>query len=627
MSEQEKPISAFERAAEWLPAQLMQWASSSGFFPVALEELLRDRDARLAGPCGMARALTALIAVAQKMRDTPPEERGRAVVLASCQGSEESLARLAAEIASCAGLAAVTSAERRSAASMTAEELAGCDILVTTPAKLEKIYELGLLKPSEVKTVVIDSAEWMAERGETERLAKLCEGLPSARQIIVTALAGEENIANPIIERLSAPVFVRAPDGTEPAAAKELAAVVPEASLDAALLAQGAETPVLFIAATAAAAQRIAALFKNAGLEAKRASAAQSESARDTLLLKFTAGRVERLVAAHGALLGLSPKSVGRIVQAGAPSSPLVYAQHLGLLAEGGSLTTLVSAKELPELDRLLSCAGRSAEVVNSASLEGIPERIGFTVRREKLTVRADFAEKPEAGREESAAEAAPDSGEEDYASEEPAFGDEERPGHRGKKNFRRRRTPFGKKGKYEKHGQEKKEGAEGGKNRFRGKFRGKKKFSRGGEQNKPAENAPAANVQDAAADGAAAPQQSAKPARHQKNDQRRRGSRPQKKNAAERRNRHENRREEWDDDNFGNSIHYQPKRQNLRTLRSDQPIHWQPDDPYHPSSQALSLPQMMPDENAPFGRRPKNGNFNGNRRKQRNFRKRNFQR
>lgn len=626
MSEQDKPISAFERAAEWLPADLMQWASSSGFFPVALEELLRDRDARLAGPCGVARALTALIAVAQKMRGTPPEEHGRAVVLASCPGSEETLARLASEIASCAGLKAVSSAERRSAASMTAEELSDCDILVTTPAKLEKIYELGLLKPADIKTVVIDSAEWMAERGEADRLAKLCEGLPSARQIIVTALAGEENIANPIIERLSAPVFVRAPDGTEPAAASETAAVVPEGSVDEALLAQAAETPVLIIAGSAAAAQRVAALFKDAGLEAKRASAAQSESARDTLLLKFTAGRVERLVAAHGALLGLSPKSVGRIVQAGAPSSPLVYAQHLGLLAEGGSLVTLVTPEELPLLDRLLCCAGRSAEVVNSASLEGLPERIGFTVRREKLTVRASFAEKPESAPEESAAEMPAEYAEDDYESDGPAFGEDERPERRGKKNFRRRRTPFGKKGRFEKHGQQKKEGAEGGKNRFRGKFRGKKKAGRPGEaQSKAAESAGAVSAQAAGTEAAAAPQQQpAKPARRQKNDQRRRGGHPQKKNGAERRSR----REEWDDDNFGNSIHYQPKRQNLRTLRSDQPIHWQPDDPYHPSSQALSLPQIMPDENAPFGRRPKNGNFNGSRRKnQRNFRKRNFQR
>lgn len=53
----------------------------------------------------------------------------------------------------------------------------------------------------------------------------------------------------------------------------------------------------------------------------------------------------------------------------------------------------------------------------------------------------------------------------------------------------------------------------------------------------------------------------------------------------------------DYDDDNFGNSIHYQPKRRNLRNLGYDQPIHWEPIDPYHPSSQALSLPQIMPDE------------------------------
>ena len=84
-------------------------------------------------------------------------------------------------------------------------------------------------------------------------------------------------------------------------------------------------------------------------------------------------------------------------------------------------------------------------------------------------------------------------------------------------------------------------------------------------------------------------------------------------------------RQQDWDDDNFGNSIHYQPKRQNLRGLPSDQQIHWEPTDPYHPSSQALSLPQIMPDENRRGGY--VNGNVHGNvkggfNRSRRNYRK-----
>lgn len=72
--------------------------------------------------------------------------------------------------------------------------------------------------------------------------------------------------------------------------------------------------------------------------------------------------------------------------------------------------------------------------------------------------------------------------------------------------------------------------------------------------------------------------------------------------------------------DNFGNSIHYQPKRRNLRNLGYDQPIHWEPIDPYHPSSQALSLPQTMPDEYP----RPVR-NVNGNRAPYRDGNKRHF--
>lgn len=76
----------------------------------------------------------------------------------------------------------------------------------------------------------------------------------------------------------------------------------------------------------------------------------------------------------------------------------------------------------------------------------------------------------------------------------------------------------------------------------------------------------------------------------------------------------------DYDDDNFGNSIHSQPKRRNLRNLGYDQPIHWEPIDPYHPSSQALSLPQIMPDEYP----RPVR-NVNGNRAPYRDGNKRHF--
>ena len=77
--------------------------------------------------------------------------------------------------------------------------------------------------------------------------------------------------------------------------------------------------------------------------------------------------------------------------------------------------------------------------------------------------------------------------------------------------------------------------------------------------------------------------------------------------------------------DVYKRQIHYQPKRQNLRGLPSDQQIHWEPTDPYHPSSQALSLPQIMPDENRRGGY--VNGNVNGNvkggfNRSRRNYRK-----
>lgn len=68
------------------------------------------------------------------------------------------------------------------------------------------------------------------------------------------------------------------------------------------------------------------------------------------------------------------------------------------------------------------------------------------------------------------------------------------------------------------------------------------------------------------------------------------------KKNFTPRKERQER---SWDDDddNFGNSIHYQPRHGAVHSATSHPSINWNPADPYNPTSQALSLPQVMPDE------------------------------
>ena len=693
MTKDEK-ISNFERVLSWLPEAFKSWASSNPFLSSTLNEVLNERDTRLSGtPCA-SRLMTAVTALLQKLQDR--RDKSAALILAASREAEETALELATRMSEGTGLKISATTGVRDGAGLTAVFTDAPDLVVTNPKVLEKAFEKGFAVPEAFRTILIDGAEWHEVMGDTDRIASLCERFSAARQLIVTGPVTIESTEDPYNAMLHAPAFCRAPDeAPREAAPKERVLLVPEDKLSEVLAQEAEKAPVLFLASTPSESTRITGLLKDAGIAAKRATAAQSASARETLILKFIAGRIDHLVMPHAVLGELEHNRVSHMVLTDLSGGPEPYLEHLSRTADGtGELVSIVTPETLPLFEKLLVAAEKRLTLENPYNLPEPRTVIGQLLRREKLTIRTDYAR---------TAEPDGDAPEEEHSRKERRK-PYERKGQNGqrkdrKEGFRKNKKDFKKDGADKNFGKKPRkafkpreddfppvksvtteaeiaapqqtapvdnsapEQAQADKPRkfFKDRRYGKKRsYKRRQEEGAaetsvtpaeaqvvPAEYAPeTAKPQESAPvegnDAADKPRKSysknfrRKPRKFQSADGNERqdmtqedaapsmqndqaphdDARPQEKKRFQKKPRKpaaqpKPREQEWDEDNFGNSIHYQPKRQNLRGLRDDQTIHWEPSDPYHPSSQALSLPQIMPDEYRQGGY--VNGNVNGN--------------
>lgn len=649
MTKDEK-ISNFERVLSWLPEAFKSWATSNPFLSSTLNEVLNERDTRLSGTPCTSRLKTAVTALLQKLQDR--RDKSAALILAASREAEETAFTLASRMSEGTGLRIAATTGVRDGAGLAAIFATAPDLVVTNPKVLKKVFDKGFVAPEAFRTILVDGAEWHDVMGDTDLIASLVERFPAALQLIVTGPVVVETTEDPYNAMLHAPAYCRAPDeAARETAPKERVVLVPEEKMSETLAREAEKTPVLFLVSTPTESTRVTGLLKEAGIAAKRATATQSASARETLVLKFIAGRVEHLVMPHSVIGELEHNRASRVILTDLSGGPEPYLEHLALTADGtGELVTIVTPETLPLFEKLLVAAEKRLTLENPYNLPEPRTVIGQLLRREKLTIRTKY------GRTAESTEG--DRGEQDDRGEGRSRWERRKSKNGQRKDrkdgFRKDRKDFRKDEQGKTFGKKPRKAAkphrdealpveaqavpaaEAGaqdksrKDHFKNFRRKSRKFQNGeGEasrtQEKPVQNAGS----EQAAAGDRKPQEKKtfekkafekKPYEKKPFEKKRDRKKPARQDAEAK-----PRQQDWDDDNFGNSIHYQPKRQNLRGLPSDQQIHWEPTDPYHPSSQALSLPQIMPDENRRGGY--VNGNVNGNvkggfNRSRRNYRK-----
>ncbi|EJX00642.1 protein containing DNA/RNA helicase, DEAD/DEAH box type, partial [gut metagenome] len=208
---EEITTSLLTKVLEWIPEHWHERINSSGtLLKIILEEALSDRDLRITGGAGAARAESALIAAFQKVLNRQEGKRFSTLVICPSRDSEELMSNVAEDMASKTALVVRATAPFRTKTSLISAFETPADVIITSLHGLEKLLDNHLLSFEQIRTVILDDIEWFQCLGELRQLERLTEMLPAACQMIGITAQGELNTR--IVNLLHAPVICRAPE-------------------------------------------------------------------------------------------------------------------------------------------------------------------------------------------------------------------------------------------------------------------------------------------------------------------------------------------------------------------------------------------------------------------------------
>lgn len=273
----------------------------------------------------------------------------------------------------------------------------GVDVVVACPGRLEDLMQEGTIRLSEVRTVVIDEADRMADMGFLPAVRRILDTTPSSRQTLLFSATLDGDVDTVVRRYLRDPVRHEVLDDAD-----DLARVshsfhhVAHADRPAALaeLAGATGSSIVFVR-TKHGADRVATQLGRAGIAAQAIHGGRSQSQRARALAAFKAGRVNALVATDVAARGIHVDDVSTVIHYDLPESAKDYVHRSGRTARGGAdgrvialvtpeqrgaATTLVRSLGLPVTDAHgtpIPTGGAGHGAPKPSAKGGVPRRQG----------------------------------------------------------------------------------------------------------------------------------------------------------------------------------------------------------------------------------------------------------
>ena len=223
----------------------------------------------------------------------------------------------------------------------------GADIVVATPGRLIDLIEHNALSLDGVKTLVLDEADRLLDKGFEEELSRVLALLPKRRQHLlcsatfapsVQALA-EQLLHEPVRIDLRADA-VSVPDIQQRAIQVDAAQRTP---LLRHLIKLEGWRQVLVFVATRHACDVVAHKLQKHGIQAAAFHADASQGARREVLRAFKAGELQVVVATDLAARGLHVHALPAVVNHDLPRSPDDHIHRIGRTARAGHSGVAVS--------------------------------------------------------------------------------------------------------------------------------------------------------------------------------------------------------------------------------------------------------------------------------------------
>lgn len=210
----------------------------------------------------------------------------------------------------------------------------GTEILVATPGRLLDLVSKNALSLKEVKTLVLDEADQVLNKGFKEEVDSILSLLPSKRQNILFSATTNESVDRLINKLLNKPVKIELQSETiTPDLIEQLAYLITNENkgpfLRYLIKTEKWKQALVFTSSTRSADNLVNKLEKN-GIRALALHSKKSQGARTNALTQFKAGKLQVLVATDLASRGIDIVELPYVVNYELPRSPNDYIHRIG---------------------------------------------------------------------------------------------------------------------------------------------------------------------------------------------------------------------------------------------------------------------------------------------------------
>ena len=365
-------MSAFQDLG--LMAELVRAVSDEGYetpTPVqakSIPTVLEGRDLMAAAQTGTGKTAGFTLPMLQRLMETRPEGRSRAVRALVVVPTRELCAQVAESVRTYGAHLPLRAVTIFGGVGMQPQIRAlqrGADIVIATPGRLLDLAGQKAVDLSRVEILVLDEADRMLDMGFIHDIRRVLALLPKRRQnLLFSATFAPEirSLAQSMLDR-PAQVDVAPRNSAAETVAQRVYRV--DASRKTAALAhlirEGNWYQCLVFTRTKHGANRLAQKLEKAGLDAEAIHGNKSQNARTRALEGFKNGRVRVLVATDIAARGIDIDGLPHVVNFELPHVPEDYVHRIGRTGRAGaegeavSLVSPEERKQLKAIERLIA--------------------------------------------------------------------------------------------------------------------------------------------------------------------------------------------------------------------------------------------------------------------------------
>ncbi len=391
-----------QQATSTIPAAVEQSLARLGFatpteIQVAMHTpILEGKDVLALAPTGSGKTLGfGIPMIVNLLRNAPRAKRGtggskyvepcerlRAIVISP---TRELAQQVASDIASVAkgGVLRIASVYGKSpSAPQRAEIRAGLDLLVGTPGRLREFLDDGTLTFANVRTVVIDEADRMADMGFLPQIEQLLSTIPSPRQVICMSATLPATIEARVRSLLRDPVMAEVGSRNAPASRANKHYQVADddkVALLLALLRDGHRRGVAVYVRTRRRAGWVAQALRRNEITVSLLHGDRSQRSRNEALAAFAEGDCDVLVATDVAARGLHVPRIKTVINYDVPLMPEDFVHRIGRAGHGGGMAesfTFVDALEERAWARVNELVGTAIQPAAAIDFEKFKRRV-----------------------------------------------------------------------------------------------------------------------------------------------------------------------------------------------------------------------------------------------------------